>query len=171
MHSGDIFLEYRKLLEKVDAFSSYLNRKYSNRIFCRGGCSDCCQQNLTLLPVEIQFLRQGFYRLPGQTKESIKKIRSDSWCMLLHNGECLLYELRPVICRSHGLPLLITQDEKPWRDCCPKNFKGTALERLPHKDLLHLERLNTILISLNMVFASKKGLDPGKRLPVSSVAV
>lgn len=81
-----------------------------------------------------------------------------------------MYDRRPVICRTHGLPLLIRGEGEERRDCCPKNFVGHSLGDLPGSDLLDLERLNTILVAVNMVFASHVGVEAGLRLPLSLLA-
>lgn len=163
----DIFVNYRKLLTRVDDFSSRFIRMYQEQIVCQHGCTDCCRQDLHLLPVEFHYLKQGFTRLPEAEKNITEGSSQDTYCTLLHEGSCLLYDLRPIICRTHGLPLLITENDRQWRDCCPKNFEGQSLEHLPEKDLLHLEKLNTILVTVNMIFCSKTGVDPDERLPVS----
>ena len=166
----DKFVSYRKLLTRVDDFSSRLIRKYKGNIVCRHGCADCCRQDLHLLPVEFHYLTQGLSCMPEAEKNIMEVSRKDTCCILLHEGDCLLYGLRPIICRTHGLPLLITENGTQWRDCCPKNFEGQSLENLPEKDLLHLERLNTILVTVNMVFSSRIGCDAGKRIPISRLA-
>lgn len=171
----ELFTNYRKLLVKVDDFSSGLTQTYREHFVCRCGCTDCCQQDLHLLPVEFHFLLQGFSLLP-EAKKKIIRARTvqgagqDIPCPLLQEGRCILYGYRPVVCRTHGLPLLITGEGEERRDCCPKNFVGHSLGHLPRSDLLDLERLNTILIAVNMVFASHVGVEAGVRLPVSRLA-
>lgn len=165
-----MFANYRKLLTRVDDFSSRFIRMYKEQIVCRHGCTDCCRHNLHLLPVEFHYLKQGFTRLPEAEKNITESSSHDTYCTLLHEGSCLLYDLRPIICRTHGLPLLITKDDTQWRDCCPKNFKGQSLEHLPEKDFLDLEKLNTMLVTVNMVFSSRIGVDAGKRIPISGLA-
>lgn len=172
--SEKIFLNYQKLLKKVDEFSLHAVEKYGDHIFCKYGCIDCCQQNLTLLPLEFYFLREGFARLPEQIKRVIRDhaardASAHNPCLLLNNRGCLLYRHRPIICRTHGLPLLIREEGIERRDCCPKNFAFYPLESLPATDLLHLERLNTILITVNRAFSSHSGINAGIRLPLTKL--
>lgn len=80
-----------------------------------------------------------------------------------------MYERRPVICRTHGLPLIITEEGEEGRDCCPKNFVGRGLDDLPRGDLLDLVHLNTMLVAVNTVFAAQAGVKVGVRLVVSRI--
>jgi hypothetical protein len=43
------------------------------------------------------------------------------------------------------------------------------LELLPQTDFLHLERLNTILIMINRVFASRTGIESGIRFSLNNL--
>ncbi|MFP3870633.1 MAG: YkgJ family cysteine cluster protein [Syntrophobacteria bacterium] len=132
---------------------------------------ECCQQNLSLLPVEFYFLLQGLRQLPKETRSRLGRHPSSSGpCVLLHGGGCLLYDRRPIICRTHGLPLLISEDGKQRRDCCPKNFAAKPLDHLPERDILHLDRLNALLVSVNMLFALKTGMESGGRIKTSRLA-
>ena len=170
----EIFRNYQKLLNKVDEFSSRIIQKYRKDISCGYGCSDCCQQNLNLLPLEYSFLQEGCALLPEPIKKILRNRAAQGLgdytpCLLLGHGACVLYERRPIICRSHGLPLFITEGDKERRDCCPKNFTFYRLELLPQTDFLHLERLNTILITINRVFASLTGREPWFRLALNNL--
>ncbi|HPD61160.1 MAG TPA: YkgJ family cysteine cluster protein [Thermodesulfobacteriota bacterium] len=170
----EIFCNYQKLLNKVDEFSALIIKKYRKHINCGYGCSGCCQQNLNLLPLEYSFLWEGFALLPETMKKSVRNRAAQRFgdytaCLLLDQGACLLYERRPIICRTHGLPLFIMEGDKARRDCCPKNFTSYRLEFLPQTDFLDLERLNTILITINRFFASLTGTDAGIRLALNNL--
>ena len=159
-------------MQKVDTFSAKIVLQYQEHIICRRGCNDCCQQNLTVLPIEFAFLRENAQELLQQAKQHAETFVQGSEtqpCSLLHEGSCLLYSFRPIICRTHGLPLVIREHGEEIRDCCPKNFSKRALEGLPEQDLLQLETLNTILIALNNVFCAHEHIDPGKRTPISDL--
>jgi hypothetical protein len=175
MMAQDLFTNYRDLIARVEDFSSQLVRAYGEQLGCRHGCNDCCQQDLHLLPVEFSFLLQGCRRLPAARRELIRNRVTGGTdpsgpCVLLHGAGCLFYHSRPIICRTHGLPLLITVDGQERRDCCPKNFVDRPLDQLPRRDLLHLDRLNTILIAVNLLFCSQTERDPGNRIPLSGIS-
>lgn len=62
----------------------------------------------------------------------------------------MLYEARPIICRTHGYPLYFEKDGKTLVDFCPKNFKGVS--SFPKESLFDLEQLNTLLATINKQF-------------------
>lgn len=163
MHT-DIFSSYRSLLARIDAFAEQLKDRYGSQIACGPGCAGCCGQVLELLPVEFYHLQAaaGRMALSGPAP-------SAGACPVLHDGLCRLYDCRPVICRTHGMPLLLEEGGRQRVDCCPENFTGLALDRLPGDSLLHLERVNLLLVSINHVFAAARGVDARERLSISRI--
>ena len=74
---------------------------------------------------------------------------------------CVLYQVRPVICRTHGYPITLEKNGQIEIDFCPKNFKGiTAFQ---NRDLLSLEQLNKTLMAVNQHFLSS--IDTGSLMP------
>lgn len=61
----------------------------------------------------------------------------------------MIYEVRPIVCRSHGVPLKIDQTT---RDVCPLNFTEMQLADIGDHYFINLETLNTILVLLNQQF-------------------
>ena len=88
-------------------------------------------------------------------------------CPLLINKECILYEARPIICRTHGFPIYIEKDGKSLVDFCPKNFKDVT--SFSKDALLSLGHLNTLLTAINTQFL--KSIEPDTpfpdRIPIS----
>lgn len=100
---------------------------YGDKIKCSRGCSECCSQifGITLLDGFIikehvkslpltrqnelkekarEFIRQEFS--PGDDYDSKKDTKPRLPCPALGNeGECTIYEARPVICRRFGVPI------------------------------------------------------------------
>jgi Fe-S-cluster containining protein len=72
-------------------------------------------------------------------------------CPLLLDDRCLLYDARPVICRTHGYPLLV----EGRVDHCPKNF--TSLRTIESNLILDLDAINTILAGVNIAFMKENG--------------
>jgi Fe-S-cluster containining protein len=73
-------------------------------------------------------------------------------CPLLVGDECLLYSFRPVICRTHGFPVLVETEEGKKIDCCPLNFTDGKIPGPDH--CLDLERLNATLVAVNRLFVT-----------------
>jgi hypothetical protein len=90
--------------------------------------------------------------------------------MFLHQDRCAVYTHRPVICRTHGLPLLVRSADGEQRDCCPLNAAPLGLATLARADLIDLDKLNTLLGAVNLLFCRQAGIDPGQKLPLSRLA-
>jgi Fe-S-cluster containining protein len=165
---------YRALLQRVDQLCGVISEQFADHIFCKAGCSSCCR-HLTLFPVEAANLRVAFEKLPAEIM-AILAGRID-WpengsCPLLLADCCTVYADRPVICRTHGLPLLTEYNGKKSVDCCPENFITAAA--LPGSAVINLEALNSALVAINALFVSKtadlrfQGKD---RFPIADIIV
>ncbi len=165
----DIFKNYRELVAKVDEFSRRVRDEFAPVMSCREGCSDCCR-HIAVFPVEAAFLAASLKSLPAEAAAPIRlRARAASRegeCPLLQEGRCLLYASRPLICRTHGLPLLVDGKEKGV-DYCPKNFAG--ITSFPAPLVLRLDLLNTTLAAINGVFnsACARPVPPGERLSIA----
>lgn len=161
--SVDLFANYRQLLAKVDALCDGILTACQEEIVCAPGCDSCCR-HLSLLPVEAGFLRQAAAALPKDTRRRLRQ--QESGCPLLTDGRCLLYPDRPIICRTHGLPLFIESAAGPRVDFCPKNFTGRSA--FSPAELIDLERLNEILVSVDALYCQQSNAATG-RTPIAEI--
>jgi len=166
MFDQAIFKRYEELIRKTDLFCADLVQKFDNRLQCRPGCALCCSRDIDVLPVEFYFLRScaavsDAVKLPGNSS------RQQDACSFLRRNHCAVYACRPIICRTHGLPLLIRSEEGEQRDCCPLNAETLGLDTLACTDLIDLETLNTLLSAVNLLFCKQAGIDPAQKLPLS----
>ena len=140
---------YNELVKKINHHIEQLEQRYPEDIACKKGCDSCCKP-LTVFPVEALNLAYAFARLDPQIKDKILTNISaapDS-CPLLVDKICALYDQRPVICRTHGYPVLIkSQEDQANIDFCPENFKTSP--EFSNTDLLDIEQLNTLLLAIN----------------------
>ena len=157
---------YLTLLLRVDELCGRTAERLASHLSCRPGCDACCR-HLSVCAVEAAALRQALRELPEAEAALIrqKALQSapESPCPLLHEGLCLLYRARPIICRTHGLPILIQRDGESGVDFCPENFRELA--RIPGSDVIDLERLNSVLAAINALYL-KLALGP-ERLTVA----
>ena len=163
-----LFADYRALLAQLDAFGTRIRARYGNQMRCRRGCADCCQ-HLSLSSVEGVFIRQALRVLPPHKREDLLHHAAHSGediCPLLREDICLLYAARPVICRTHGLPLLYRTEDGPQVSCCPHNLAAFSAESLPGTDVLNMEVVNTTLAAIDAVFTRTcpSGTPNGRRL-------
>jgi Fe-S-cluster containining protein len=147
---------YRTLVERVDLLSQGIEAEFRGQIACRRGCDACCR-HLSLFWVEGMALAQALAGLPGAAAGRIRararRAAADGPCPLLEAGACQLYAARPIICRTHGLPLLVGEPGERRIDYCPENFRG--IDTLPAGAVIDLERLNSTLAAVNALFVSE----------------
>lgn len=162
---------YFELVGKVDDLCRRIESEFSGDLACRKGCSGCCR-HLSLFWVEAVALA---LTLEGCSEAEAERIRAravqhrpDDPCPLLENDACLLYEGRPIICRTHGLPLLMGDGDERRIDFCDLNFRD--LSSLPARAVIDLNLLNTTLAAIDNLFVSEvfHGEPPEKdRLTIS----
>lgn len=134
---------WRTLAENVDQFF----QKNSQGLNCMKGCSQCCEVDRTVFGIEAEIIADHIEGLSDQDFNSLIKLlketqdKDPNHCAFLKEGACLVYEARPLICRSHGLVHL--RPEGPHH--CELNFEAG----LPPKEKwLDEERLSLMLSML-----------------------
>jgi len=140
---------YRLLVSRVDELCNRITDQFALAITCRAGCSGCCR-HLTLFPVEAAALANALSGLddPARTPlASIGEMPENGPCPLLLNDRCIAYAARPIICRTHGLPLLTKIDGERRIDFCPDNFRG--MDSLPGDAVMNLDLINHTLVTIN----------------------
>lgn len=149
---------YFNLVARVDELCAGISTTLQDQITCSEGCSGCCA-SITIFPVEAVALGEA---LEALTEEKTARIRrhvakhaGEDHCPLLSHNRCLLYEARPIICRTHGLPILFSEDGNQRLDCCPLNLVNE--ESLPGAAIIDLDRLNTVLVAINALFIKETG--------------
>jgi uncharacterized protein len=158
--NADLLHNYRAFRERVDRICREIEAEFGTHLSCRAGCDSCCR-HLSLFPVEAAALATALDDLPPARAERIRnrarRASPEDPCPLLEKGGCLLYAARPLICRTHGLPLLTGHEGAKSVDFCPLNFQGIA--SLPGKAVIDLDRLNTTLAAINALFVAKAFAD------------
>ena len=88
-------------------------------------------------------------------------------------GQCQIYSMRPLICRSFGVALRHRSVEPlvhPAKiDTCDKNFQGTSLKTLPPEDVFDQARLNQRLDRLDAEYRQPHHLPDGERVPLAQI--
>lgn len=160
--SADPLGNYRQLRAQVEGLCQRIEREQAAHLACRRGCDGCCR-HLRLFAVEAAALRAALRQQTPQRQALIRTraaaAAASDPCPLLADGACLLYEARPIICRTHGLPLLVDAGGTGRVDYCPLNFAGVA--SLPGDAVIDLERLNTVLVAINRRYEAESGTGGG----------
>jgi Fe-S-cluster containining protein len=158
----DPLKSYLALVEKVDTFFDRVAGRYSDEIKCGPGCDDCCRRILSLYPFEIDRMMAAAAELEAAGLEGViqrsRRAMEDpeAACPLLQEGRCMIYEARPVICRTHGLPMLVPGEDS--LSMCVYNLKG--LEHLDGDCVLDLKPVNQILATVNHLLTTGRGTSP-----------
>ncbi len=150
---GATLENYYNLVSRVDELCRRITTDYAERLACREGCDECCR-HITLFPVEAVALASALGGLPPAEVSRIRERAASAVnaepCPLLEEGRCLLYAARPVICRTHGFPLVVEREGDRVIDFCPKNFNG--ITTFPSSIVIDLDLLNTTLAAINSLF-------------------
>jgi Fe-S-cluster containining protein len=175
---------YRKFIEEVDRLAAKLQARYSKHLLCRAGCSGCCHHHLSVFAVEAEEARAAIEALPAMTRANVEEqarevIKREAQgeavaCPLLIDNHCSIYESRPLICRTQGLPLLIEADDGGQEvDFCPLNFTGPeAIDDLDEDHLAPLDALNLRLALINLERGREIGLSDessGERVKMADI--
>jgi len=136
-----------ELNAKIDGFFARAFARHGDDMQCNTGCSDCCHVRLSITGVEADAIRAHVAAWPAERRRSLLAVGPADRCAALdENGRCKIYEARPVVCRSHGVPIRMRQDSVPVIQACFRNF--TRTEAAPDC-VLDQETLSTLVLAVD----------------------
>lgn len=154
-------MNLNSLYEKIKEFEVKLTPKFRENLTCKKGCNQCCYVDLSIFEIEADNIRNWLENLSRKDQESIKeklyliqekKIdfegKESLPCVFLKGDQCLIYPVRPLICRSQGNAFAIQDESKSFIDICPLNEE--TLNYAKKNDFINLNLLNSILAKLNI---------------------
>ena len=168
---------YAEILRRADQFFDSVARKQGRNLQCGRGCSLCCYGLFEIGSGDVPVIAEGLERLhPSRRAMIVRRAReivkssnhpnlrecspdekekffertTTTPCPNLNDaGECLIYESRPLVCRTFGLPL--REGDRYIGDICELNFteasedeKRTAAWDLHWEDVLGPEDEYTV---------------------------
>ena len=141
-------MSYKHILKQADAFFRDVLHDQPQNLQCGRGCSLCCYGLFEIGSADVPVIAQGLAKMhPARRKMVIARAReiyetsehpalrecsplekekffdrtASTPCPNLNeSGECLMYEHRPLVCRTFGLPL--RNGDKYLGDICELNF-------------------------------------------------
>ena len=149
--------DYRKILEAADRFFARVVDEQPAQVQCGRGCSLCCYGLFEIGSGDVPVIADGLARLHPQKRKKIirraveiveaghpnlrectpeekeaffDRTASVACPNLSESGECLVYESRPLVCRTFGLPL--RNAETYIGDICELNFTGASEDEKMH---------------------------------------
>lgn len=121
----------------IDAMTAPLVALHGTSLQCRRGCHACCADGLTVFALEAARIAEHHVELLASGEPG-----AESACAFLDpEGACRIYEHRPYVCRTQGLPLRwlegIDGDVVELRDVCELNLvdarRDPSVERAMHE--------------------------------------
>lgn len=161
MQKDNPYHNYTQLLEKVDRMFADVSKRHGSKFNCRKSCYGCCRSDLSVCHVEASYISDWLAVRPDLRDKISRRegmLNDPAFCSLLdQDGACSIYEARPLICRSHGLPISWKQDifegnSLEQRDVCPLNFQGVDISQLEQVDVLSIDKTNILLSLINRAF-------------------
>lgn len=166
---------YQALVRKVDSLCREIILSSGDAIACRKGCDLCCR-HFSVFMVEAYAIAGAVANLEPDraalVHDRAEKALNGDKCPLLEAGSCLLYDQRPIICRTHGLPIYIKDGETTTIDFCPMNFRNA--DSIEGRYIIDLDRLNDTLAAINSLFMKDKfsgTLPPDQRLTIAEAVL
>lgn len=158
--------EYRAVLAKVDAKAEEIFTRREGDVACKKGCADCCAPGLSVLPVEAFAIETALEQRLAGGDGSLPPARGERCAFLDPAGACSIYEMRPLLCRTHGLPIrmpggggrgqLPVVDDDTW--ACGLNFTKAPPEA---DDVMCGTTLMVLLATVDARFRERAGLPAG----------
>lgn len=163
---------WQTLAARADDAFSRTQTQYAALMQCQVGCTGCCQQDLTVLPLEAAIVAEHVDQLPPAARQAtIRRSRTAGPpCVFLDDGCCTIYAARPLICRAHGLPILQRDADAAAAEAsvsvCSLNF----VDGVPNNALLDGNRLVEALTLADALFRRFSGDIPPTRVALRDIA-
>jgi Fe-S-cluster containining protein len=145
-------MSYQRILDHADRFFREVAATQPQNLQCGRGCSLCCYGLFEIGAADVPMLAEGLTQLHPKRREMIIRRAADvvtasrhpnlrdcsstereeffertasTPCPNLNDaGECMLYDHRPLVCRTFGLPL--REGDRYIGDVCELNFTAAS---------------------------------------------
>ena len=142
---------YKQFLQQADQHFSQIRQRNPFSFRCGVGCHECCIPDLSVLTLEASSIVQYLLARP-ELIEQLRALEEEDphkgtrCTFLTKEGSCGIYPVRPFICRSHGAPIAIAQEDHYQADVCELNFSENPIESLGPEDFFILDEWNEELL-------------------------
>ena len=145
-HAADALVVLRR---RVDTHFAQAVARSPGELACRAGCDSCCRPGLSVFAIEADAIAAALQRLPPPLRARVRQaaaVEAPQRCALLVDGECSVYDARPLLCRSHGLAVTVPTETRQaggvaW-DHCALNYRGAPP---PAASILDVDAVNAPL--------------------------
>ncbi len=151
--SQEFSTKYLLIRDEIDVLTNRLNHLHTKQMQCKEGCSSCCE-SISVFEVEFDTIQQQIKASNIKLPKPLFLQRFTKRCRFLVNNRCSIYEYRPIICRTQGLPILYrSMNSNDYElSVCQLNFKGVKLNSFNDENALMMSPLNTKLLLLNHAY-------------------
>ena len=162
---------YRDLRTRVDGLAHELTQMHGTRLVCQPGCDGCCI-NLTVFPVEYAAILQDLNACGTKTLQ----LDPSAACAFLKDHLCQIYQHRPIICRTHGLPIAFTSSDLAEPEIsvsfCPLSFASIDFDEYQFgpQNTLDLDAVNDELAQINAQYEPHPEGGPARRIALKRLA-
>ncbi len=140
--------DYKSILGRADAFFATVIGEQPQNLQCGRGCSLCCYGLFEIGSGDVPLIAEGLARLPPARRKAIIRTAQEMMASTTHPnlrecapeekqafftrtsslacpalsdaGECQIYDARPLVCRTFGLPH--REGARYIGDICELNF-------------------------------------------------
>ncbi len=158
---NEFFDAYKKLRKDVIAFHDAFIKKFK-KTNCKKGCSDCCEE-ISVVPLEFHYLKNEIEGSDIRIEKGLGR------CPFLKDNLCQIYELRPLMCITQGLPLIMPDEETGVKEIsiCDKNL--SLFDNCRDKLIaFEYDRMLILLLTYNIAYCNSLEISLEK-IPVSSL--
>ncbi|MFM9835006.1 MAG: YkgJ family cysteine cluster protein [Methylophilaceae bacterium] len=133
-------IKLKEILNTADQIFDYAGRFAA----CSRGCGHCCHVSVPISAFEAQYMGDKLGIKPREVTQNrrpdLKTFGSHTPCPFLANGECSIYEVRPLTCRMH----MNFDKDNYW--CLHENWQKPEAE-IPRPTIVPLEHAYHQLMS------------------------
>ncbi len=165
---------YHELTDRIDAFFARVAARHAADLRCAAGCDACCRTRLTVTGVEAAAIRAwAAARSDAERAAIATAARTDdpTRCAALDDGgRCRIYDARPLVCRSHGVPVRMRDARSlPVVHSCELNFRARGPAAADPDCILDQELVSTMLGLVDREHTSATGAADGVRHDLAEV--
>lgn len=153
--------EYYRLRDALDIRCAEVADLHKKNMQCQRGCDSCCE-SIKVFPIEFYAIKKELGdRLGNISNRSFNFFRKS--CMFLQDGACIIYNSRPFICRTQGLPLMYQSIKTDGYEVshCQLNFKKVSIDSFTLDTTVFMPDFNSKLFLMNQVFVRETDLFKG----------
>lgn len=146
-----LFKKYLLLRAEIDIAVENLSNYHEDHMVCKAGCDSCCF-SFKVFPVEFYAIKHVTGLLGDFYAD--EDIIGNERCLYLKDHKCTIYDQRPIICRTHGLPLLNMNEEgTDWvLSACELNFTEAPENYFKEENVFMQDTFNSKLFQINKEF-------------------